>query len=222
MDELTRARLLYDQTVLRLSNQKAVLDAIRARVGVLFGAALVATSFLGAAAKEGGSDIKLGWPGVAAMLAFGTVAVISAPMLATRNMRFGLQHEDRLTLDSGAAADGDTATRDDAGGEAATHRKVTRMLEAHYGSNYDQMKWMFIGMRLLPYVVAAELLLWVLEYSDLTRWQQGVLYALLGVLALCALPALWNERKRVIRWVVKRAKRERPRKPENDAKVEVA
>lgn len=205
MDELTRARLLYEQTALRLSNQRATLDAIRGRVGTLFAAALVATSFLGAVAKEGRSaDLELGWAGITAMLAFGTVAVISAAMFGVRNMRFGLQYGEML-----APVAGDR-TSEDRVAEAETYRQFAGLLEGHYGSNYRQMKWMFRGMRVLPYVVSAELLLWVLEFSDLSQWQQGVLYALLGALAALPLLELWRERRRA-----ERAKQDTAEEPES-------
>lgn len=104
----TLARLLYEETARRLSNQRASLDSMRTRAGTMFGAATVATSIIAGLAKDRG-DVDLGPFGVAAVAAFMAATLISTWMIAfTQRMTHSTQYQDveslRSTFGSGCPA----------------------------------------------------------------------------------------------------------------------
>jgi hypothetical protein len=156
-DELV-AEIAYMETVRRLSNQLSVLEQIRSRTGTLFSAAVLATSFLSGAVE--GKNLRIGEWGVAALVSFAAAAAISALMLMPRDMRFSLQWRDVRDLREGEMQGSPTGSR------AETYRKLTRRLERRSSMNWRRMKWMFRGMRVLPYLVAAELLFWASDFSS--------------------------------------------------------
>lgn len=54
-------KVAYDESVRALAEQQAVIDSVRARVGLLLSAAAIATSFLGGQALEGGTLSATSW-----------------------------------------------------------------------------------------------------------------------------------------------------------------
>ena len=78
-------RVAYDEAVRALSEQQDVIDSFRPRAGLLFSAAAITTSFLGAQALKGGDSS----PSVGlAMTGFVGVAAISLAILWPRRWEF--------------------------------------------------------------------------------------------------------------------------------------
>jgi hypothetical protein len=74
-------KVAYDEAVRALSEQQGAIDSLRARAGLLFSAAAVTTSFLGAQALRGGKSNLASW---LALLCFVVVAVASLAVLWPR------------------------------------------------------------------------------------------------------------------------------------------
>jgi hypothetical protein len=76
--DLQRAQLAYDASLRALDQQQRMLEGIRARTGILLGAASLTASFLGARALDGGF-VPLGVLALAALvvtLVAGTVVLV--------------------------------------------------------------------------------------------------------------------------------------------------
>jgi len=74
-------KVAYDEAVRALSEQQSVVDSLRTRAGLLFSAAAITTSFLGAQALDGGDSSLVVWP---AMTGFVGVALASLAILWPR------------------------------------------------------------------------------------------------------------------------------------------
>ena len=74
-------KVAYDESVRALSEQQVTIDSLRARAGLLFSAAAVTTSFLGAEALRGSS---LGFSSWLALFSFLAMAATSLAILWPR------------------------------------------------------------------------------------------------------------------------------------------
>jgi len=74
-------KVAYDEAVRALSEQQGAIDNLRARAGLLFSAAAITTSFLGAQALRGGSLNFSSW---LALLTFFAMAATSLTILWPR------------------------------------------------------------------------------------------------------------------------------------------
>jgi hypothetical protein len=156
-DDETFVRLLYGETVRGLSNDLAILDSIRARAGTLFGAALVATSFL--SAKQG-EMVELRPFGVAAMCFFAAAAARSVVTLMPRNLRFAVEEKEIDELLKKASASADVP------GGSSAYLDITQRLRAATEDRNKHARWlMFAAIKILPLLVALELVCWVIELT---------------------------------------------------------
>lgn len=74
-------KVAYDEAVRALSEQQAAIESLRSRAGLLFSAAAVTTSFLGAQALNGGKSTLASW---LALLCFVAAAAASLAVLWPR------------------------------------------------------------------------------------------------------------------------------------------
>lgn len=74
-------KVAYDEAVRALSEQQGIIESLRTRAGVLFSAAAITASFLGASALRGGNASPASW---LALLCFVAVAVASLAVLWPR------------------------------------------------------------------------------------------------------------------------------------------
>ncbi len=65
-------KVAYDEAVRTLSDQKAVIDGLRSRAGILFSAAAITTSFLGARALHGSDWSAFSWLALGAFVGSAT------------------------------------------------------------------------------------------------------------------------------------------------------
>jgi len=72
--EDTLYKVAYDEAVRALAEQQSIVDSFRDRAGLLFSAAAITTSFLGAQALRGGDSSLASW---LALLCFAAVAAAS-------------------------------------------------------------------------------------------------------------------------------------------------
>jgi hypothetical protein len=81
-------KVAYDEAVRALSEQQAVVESFRARAGLLFTAAAVTTSFLGAQAFQAGDSVLVS---SLALICFLAVALTSLAVLWPRQWEGALQ-----------------------------------------------------------------------------------------------------------------------------------
>lgn len=86
MAEALLYKVAYDEAVRARSEQQAVIESFRTRAGLLFSAAAIATSFLGAQALRGGQLNLSSW---AALFCFIAVASSSLAVLWPRKWEGG-------------------------------------------------------------------------------------------------------------------------------------
>lgn len=68
-------KVAYDEAVRALVEQRGVIDSFRARAGLLFSAAAITTSFLGAQALQGGSASLASWLALTCFIAVATTSL---------------------------------------------------------------------------------------------------------------------------------------------------
>jgi hypothetical protein len=83
----------YEEAVRALSDQRAVIDSLRTRAGLLLSAAAITTSFLGAQALGTGQSSAFSW---LALAAFVGLAVISLAILWPRRWEFATDQRDLI------------------------------------------------------------------------------------------------------------------------------
>src|SRR4051794_40202256 len=84
-------KVAYDEAVRALSEQQVVIESFRSRAGLLFSAAAITTSFLGAQTLQGGDSSALAW---LALTSFGGVAALSLALLWPYRWQFTMNpHE---------------------------------------------------------------------------------------------------------------------------------
>ena len=163
----TFTRLLYEESVRRISGQMNVLASLRARAGTLFSAAAVATSFLGGlasrATNDGRTTLDLGLAGYLALILFVVAVVLSAAMFVPYSrLRFSIP---RLSGDGVEGTEELLGRRPPPDAtDADMHADVAIRLEALYAANSKTMSWLFRCMWALPLVVGAELIAWAVEF----------------------------------------------------------
>jgi hypothetical protein len=181
----TTAKLLYEETVRGLSNDLSIVESLRARAGTLFGAALIATSFL--SAKDDETLTPAAW-GTAAIVLFGLAALVTALMVMPRTMGFAL---DRLDVSASAPAG------------KSPYAFLTERFRKVQEANKRPKGYMFWGMKFLPLIVASELLCWVNELSNLDWKYEVVPIVVLNVVGLGF--ALWGQIRRLLSFTLRRS-----------------
>lgn len=68
-------KVAYDEAVRALADQRAVVESLRTRAGLLFSAAAVTTSFLGAQAFQGGDPVLASWLALGCFIAVATTSL---------------------------------------------------------------------------------------------------------------------------------------------------
>lgn len=151
------ARLAYEEVVRRISTQRQVLSDVRTRVGTLFGAASLATSFLSSVAA-GSNGLTLGFFGWAGVALFGLVTAVTMAMFGTARLFFSIPHTENVGILEMAP--------DPAGSAADTYREFANRLERRSTETGRRMRPLFAGMSVLCFLVGAELIAWTIEFAS--------------------------------------------------------
>jgi hypothetical protein len=157
------AKLVYDETVRRLTNQTRFLDGLRTHTGTLFGSALIATSFFGSQAFNDGIGVA-GWIGIICFISAASISTFmflpSAWMFwppGEEKLKFTLQHRDVINLLS-------ETTPDEMSGSSAYPYITKRLEEEIYKPNESRLDVMCKGMSVLSVLVGAEMIALTFEF----------------------------------------------------------
>lgn len=142
-------KVAYDEAVRALSEQQAVVESFRTRAGLLFSAAAVTTSFLGAQALSGGNGNSLSW---FALVAFTGVAAALLAILWPRRWEFTTNPHVVIEAYIESA---DSASLD------ALHRDLSMHMNASYLENREAQERLFVYVRIANVLFVLELVLWI-------------------------------------------------------------
>ena len=142
-------KVAYEEAVRALSEQQAVIESFRSRAGLLFSAAAITTSFLGAQALHGGGAALVTW---LALIAFGGVAALSLALLWPYIWQTTMDpHEIVATYiesEHPAAID-------------SLHRELTHHMHASYLQNREGLNLLAVLFQLASGLLVLEIALWV-------------------------------------------------------------
>ncbi|HEY5942420.1 MAG TPA: hypothetical protein VIT89_06115 [Solirubrobacterales bacterium] len=142
-------KVAYDEAVRALSEQQAVVDGLRSRAGVLFSAAAVTTSFLGAQALSGGNGSLFSW---LALTAFTGVATAFLAILWPRRWEF-TANPHRVIEACIESANSDSLED--------LHRELSFHMSSSYVENREAQERLFVFFQIANVLFAIELVLWI-------------------------------------------------------------
>ncbi len=149
-------KVAYDEAVRALSEQQGVVDSLRTRAGLLFSAAAITTSFLGAQALDGGNSGLAVWP---AMAGFVGVALASLAILWPRQWELS------------ANPQGVIRTYIEIGEPAAIeemHRDLSLHMHNSYNENREGLEQLFAIFQIASGLLTIEVILWIIAIASTT------------------------------------------------------
>lgn len=142
-------KVAYDEAVRALSEQQAAVDGLRSRTGVLFSAAGVTTSFLGAQALSAGNASSLSW---LALVAFTGVAAALLVILWPRRWEFTTNPH--VVIEAYIESPDLVSIED-------LHRELSMHMNASYLENREAQERLFVYVRIANVLFVLELVLWI-------------------------------------------------------------
>ncbi|HEU5063028.1 MAG TPA: hypothetical protein VFT79_07755 [Solirubrobacterales bacterium] len=147
-------KVAYDEAARALAEQQEVIESFRARAGLLFSAAAVTTSFLGAQALRGGGLNLASW---LALLCFVAVAAASLAILWPREL--DVTADPRHVISTYIESS-----------EPALAEKLHRDLSLHMYSSYLEnrkgLEKLVVFLQVATVFLAVEVLLWILAIAS--------------------------------------------------------
>jgi hypothetical protein len=141
-------KVAYEEAVRTLSEQRAAVDGIRSRAGLLFSVAAITTSFLGAQALRGDPG-PLAWMALAGFVGMaGVFLVIFWPR------RWELTINPHEVIGSYIEATDPAAIPD-------LHRELSFHMYSSYLKNKDGLGELVVCFQIANVLLAAELVLWI-------------------------------------------------------------
>jgi hypothetical protein len=146
-------KVAYDEAARALSEQQALIESVRGRAGLLFSAAAVTTSFLGAQALEGG----LGPASWIALGSFVGIATFSLAILWPRHWEFTTNPGEliRAYIEAETPAPIDDLRRD-----LALH------MHRSYGENREGLAWLATLFQIASGLLIIEVILWIITIAS--------------------------------------------------------
>jgi hypothetical protein len=143
----------YDEAVRALSEQQGVIESLRGRAGLLFSAAAVTTSFLGAQALRGGDLNFASW---LALLCFVAVAVASLAALWPRRWELTANPRDLIEgyIESPAAVPIEVL-----------HRDLALYMHHGYLDNRRGLNQLAAWLQIASGLLALEVVLWIVAIA---------------------------------------------------------
>jgi hypothetical protein len=146
-------KVAYEEAVRALTEQHAVIESFRNRAGLLFSAAAITTSFLGAQALRGGESPLVAW---LAFIAFGAVAALSLALLwpyvwqTTMNpheiVAIYIESEHPAAIDS-------------------LHRELLHYMHASYLQNQEGLNLLAVLFQVASGLLVLEIALWIVAIA---------------------------------------------------------
>jgi len=146
-------KVAYDEAVRALSEQQATIDAYRSRAGLLFSAAAITTSFLGAQALRGGNASLCSW---LALTAFVCVAVALLAILWPRRWDFTVNPQDVIGAYIESA---ESASIEE------LHRELSFYMQGSYTENRKGLEKLVVFLQVANVFFVAEVLLWIVAIA---------------------------------------------------------
>jgi hypothetical protein len=149
MPQAALYKVAYEEAVRALSEQEAVIDSLRSRAGVLFSAAAITTSFLGARTLHGAAWTPFSW---LALLAFVGVATAFLAILWPRPWEFATNPHVviRTYVESAEPVSIENL-----------HRELSFHIYGSYLENRDSFGRLVVCFQIANVLFAVELMLWM-------------------------------------------------------------
>jgi len=142
-------KVAYDEAVRALSEQQAAIESVRARAGLLFSAAAVTTSFLGAQALQGGKSSSFSW---LALLCFVALAATSLAILWPRSWEFAVSPRKVLNRYVGLAV----SVR-----STELYRELSLHMHGSFLVNHQGLKELSLLFQVASALLTTEVVLWI-------------------------------------------------------------
>jgi len=146
-------KVAYDEAVRALAEQQSATDNLRGRAGLLFSAAAVTTSFLGAQALKGGGSNVASW---LALLCFAAVAGASLAILWPREWEVAANP--RELIESYVESAGSIPIED-------FHRDLSLHMHRSYLENREGLERLTTFLRFSSSLLALEVVLWIVAIA---------------------------------------------------------
>ncbi len=147
-------KVAYGEAVRALSEQQVAIDSFRTRAGLLFSAAAITTSFLGAQALDGGDSNIATW---LAMAAFVGVAVASLAILWPRQWEFTANPRD--VIQTYIEAD-EPAPLDE------LHRDLSLHMHNSYIENREGQEQLSVLFQVASGLLTVEVIIWIIAIAS--------------------------------------------------------
>ncbi|HEV2791883.1 MAG TPA: hypothetical protein VGV69_11345 [Solirubrobacterales bacterium] len=146
-------KVAYDEAVRALSEQQGVIDSLRSRAGLLFSAAAITTSFLGAQALRGGGSTLASWP---ALLCF--VAVAGASIAVFWPRRWEVTADPRHVIESYVESAEPVSVEN-------LHRDLSLHMHNSYLENHEGLEQLALFLRVAGCFLTLEVVLWIIAIA---------------------------------------------------------
>ena len=146
-------KVAYEEAVRALSEQREMIDGLRSRAGLLFSAAAVTTSFLGAQALQGGGLGLFCW---LALAGFAGVAMAMLAILWPRQWEFTANP---LEVIGFYIASTSPAPLEE------LHRELVIQMEAGYLQNSSGLEKLVVYFQVANVLLVVEVMLWMIAIA---------------------------------------------------------
>lgn len=146
-------KVAYDEAVRALAEQQEVIDSFRTRAGLLFSAAAVTTSFLGAQALRGDGLNLASW---SALLCFVAVAAASLAILWPRKWE--------VTANARDVIDTYVESAEPAPAEHL-HRDLSLHMHNSYLENREGLERLVLYLQVASGLLTVEVVLWIVAIA---------------------------------------------------------
>jgi hypothetical protein len=151
-------RIVYEESVRTLLQQKEVLDGLRARAGTLLGAVSIATAFLSSRALATPELDTLAW---SAIVLFCIVVLLSLAVLVSVPLGWTFAHHPHLLIGVHLESE-----RPPPGWKPSTPSEIYRNISywngVHYDENVRKLQLMFVLFTVACLALAAEIVIWLI------------------------------------------------------------
>jgi hypothetical protein len=152
--ELDAYKLVYDEAVRAIEGQRAAVDEIRTRSGILLSATSIITGFLGPAALQPGSPLLIAF--IAAALLLLSVVPVIFVLLPTQGWAFSLGT--KLLLGGYVETDPPASMKE-------TYRSLAWFLEVDWEANKDMLVVRYRLFTLAAVALVGETMVWLLAIA---------------------------------------------------------
>jgi hypothetical protein len=146
-------KVAYDEAVRALSEQQQAIDSVRARAGLLFSAAAVTTSFLGAEALRGGDLNLASW---SALISFVAVAAASLAVLWPRKWDVMATPRDVIGTYIESAEPAPTG---------GLYRELSLHMHGSYLENGKGLRKLIVFLQIASVSLTFEVVLWIVAIA---------------------------------------------------------